>query len=69
MNLIARLKALVNHLLQRASFARSVGVLVGRTATAQAIRVSVLSFIKCPHIFKYRSNLGFSNLILGIVAK
>ena len=32
MNLIARLKALANRLLPRASFARSVGVLAGLTA-------------------------------------
>ena len=39
MNLIARLKALVNRLLPRASFARSVGVLVGGTAGSQALLV------------------------------
>lgn len=68
MNPIARLKALINRLLPRASFARSVGVLAGGTAAAQAIGVLVL-----PVITRLYSPADFSVLavyasILGIVA-
>lgn len=68
MNLIARLKALVNRLLPRASFARSVGVLAGGTAAAQAIGVLVLPVITRLYTPADFSVLAVYASILGIVA-
>ena len=68
MNLIARLKALVNRLLPRASFARSVGVLAGGTAAAQAIGVLVLPVITRLYTPEDFSVLAVYASILGIVA-
>ena len=45
MKLLQGLKAFINRLLPRASFARSVGILVGGTAIAQAIGVMALPLI------------------------
>ena len=68
MNLIARLKALVNRLLPRASFARSVGVLAGGTAAAQAIGVLVLPVITRLYTPADLSLLAVYSSILGFVA-
>ena len=68
MNLIARLKALVNRLLPRASFVRSVGVLAGGTAAAQAIGVLALPVITRLYTPADFSVLAIYASILGIVA-
>lgn len=68
MNPIARLKALINRLLPRASFARSVGVLAGGTAAAQAIGVLVLPVITRLYTPEDFSVLAVYASILGIVA-
>ena len=68
MNLIARLKALVNRLLPRASFARSVGVLAGGTAVAQGIGVLALPLITRLYTPEDFSVLAVYSSILGIVA-
>ena len=68
MNLIARLKALVNRLLPRASFARSVGVLAGGTAVAQGIGVLALPLITRLYTPEDFSVLAAYASILGIVA-
>ena len=68
MNLIARLKALVNRLLPRASFARSVGVLAGGTAAAQALGVLALPVITRLYTPADFSVLAVYVSILGIVA-
>lgn len=68
MNLFARLKALVNRLLPRASFARSVGVLAGGTAAAQAIGILVLPVVTRLYTPADFTVLAFYSSILGIVA-
>ena len=68
MNPIARLKALINRLLPRASFARSVGVLAGGTAAAQAIVVLVQPVITHLYTPEDFSVLAVYSSILGIVA-
>lgn len=68
MNFVIRLKALVNRLLPRASFARSVGVLAGGTAVAQAIGVLVLPVITRLYTPADFSVLAVYASILGIVA-
>ena len=68
MNMLVRLKALVNRLLPRASFARSVGVLAGGTAAAQAIGVLVLPVITRLYTPEDFSVLAVYASILGIVA-
>ena len=68
MNPIARLRALINRLLPRASFARSVGVLAGGTAAAQAIVVLVQPVITHLYTPEDFSVLAVYSSILGIVA-
>ena len=68
MNMLVRLKALVNRLLPRASFARSVGVLAGGTAAAQAIGVLVLPVITRLYTPEDFSVLAVYSAILGIAA-
>lgn len=68
MNLIARLKALVNRLLPRASFARSVGVLAGGTAVAQGIGVLALPFITRLYTPEDFSVLAVFSSIVAIVS-
>lgn len=68
MNFIARLKALINRLLPRASFARNVGVLAGGTAAAQAIGVLALPVITRLYTPGDFSVLAVYASILGIVA-
>lgn len=68
MNMLVRLKALVNRLLPRASFARSVGVLVGGTAGAQ-----VLAVLAAPLLTRLYTPEDFGLLavyasLLGLVA-
>ena len=45
MNLLARLKALVNRLLPRASFAHKVSVLTSGTAAGQLITICAMPFV------------------------
>lgn len=45
MNMLVRLKALVNRLLPRASFARKVGILAGGTAAGQIITICAMPFV------------------------
>ena len=68
MNLIARLKALVNRLLPRASFARSVGVLAGGTAVAQGIGVLALPLITRLYTPEDFSVLAVFSSIVAIVS-
>lgn len=68
MNPISRLKALVNRLLPRASFGRSVGVLAGGTAAAQAISVLVLPVVTRLYTPEDFSVLAVYTSILSIVA-
>ena len=68
MNLINRFKALVNRLLPRASFARSVGVLAGGTAAAQAIGILVLPVVTRLYTPADFSVLAVYSAILGIAA-
>lgn len=68
MSLINRFKALVNRLLPHASFARSVGVLAGGTAAAQAIGILVLPVVTRLYTPADFSVLAVYSSILGIVA-
>ena len=68
MNPIARLKALINRLLPRASFARSVGVLAGGTAIAQGIGVLALPLITRLYTPEDFSVLAVFSSIVAIVS-
>lgn len=68
MGLVARVQALLNRLLPRASFVRNVGVLAGGTAAAQAIGVLVLPVITRLYTPADFSILAVYASILGIVA-
>ena len=68
MNPIARLKALVNRLLPRASFARSVGVLAGGTAVASGIGVLALPIITRLYSPEDFSVLAVFSSIVAIVS-
>lgn len=68
MGLVARVQALLNRLLPRASFVRNVGVLAGGTAVAQAIGVLALPVITRLYTPADFSVLAVYASILGIVA-